>query len=291
MIPTDASALARLASGPLGLAPDRTAWAEDRAKAVLAVTRRDRVAGACWIDDAIRAQAQGWKPYDLDRGIAVIPVQGLILPSCAFLGWEYATGCAGLRWQIECALADGDVRGIALQVDSPGGFVTGTDETAAAIRAARERKPVAAIVEGGAYSCAYWIASAADSIAVTRTGGVGSVGVMALHWDESEAVASRGVAATIFASGSRKTEGHPLQPLDDAARAAIQAEVDDLAGVLFASVEAGRRGRISADAIRAAEARTWVGPAALAEAQRLGIVDAVLPVAEARDAFAAALAA
>ncbi|HAX3306181.1 TPA: S49 family peptidase, partial [Escherichia coli] len=54
--------------------------------------------------------------------------------------------------------------------------------------------------------------------------------------------------------GSRKAETSPLRPLSEAAQAALQADID-ACGTLFIETVARNRG-ISADAVRALEART-----------------------------------
>ncbi|HBA7687831.1 TPA: S49 family peptidase, partial [Escherichia coli] len=105
-----------------------------------------------------------------------------------------------------------------------------------------------------AYSAAYAIASAADRIRVPRTGGVGSVGVIYVHCDMSRQMKDEGLNVTIITCGNRKAETSPLRPLSEAARSALQADID-AAGTLFIETVARNRG-ISADAVRALEART-----------------------------------
>lgn len=281
-----ASALARLCAGPLALAETWLDWAEDRAsRALSAQALVDAPQGAMWADDAMDAASAGWRPYDLRDGVALIPVQGIILPSFCLIGWEYATGCEQLRWQIRTAVADDEVRAIALMIDSPGGYVSGVDETAAAIRAAREAKPVASIVMAHAFSAAFWLASAADTISCPRVGGLGHIGVITLHLDVTGWLEAEGVKPTLFRSGAHKAEGHPLEPMTNEAAAVIQAEIDDLRAVFAASVAEGRRGSIDAAGVLATEARAYLGPAALSRALEAGLFDAILPVEEALAAF------
>lgn len=281
------SALARLCASPLALAETWLDWAEDRAaRALSAQAAMDAPQGAIWADDAMAAHRDGWRPYDLRDGVALIPVQGIILPSFCLIGWEYATGCEQLRWQVRTALADDEVRAIALIIDSPGGYVAGVDETAAAIRAARDVKPVASIVAPHAFSAAYWIASAADTISCPRVGGLGHVGVITLHLDLTGWLEAEGVKPTLFRSGARKADGHPLEPMSDAAAQTIQAEIDALRRVFAECVAAGRRDAIDTAGVLATEARAYLGPDALGEALSLGLFDAILPAEQAIDLFA-----
>ena len=87
---------------------------------------------------------------------------------------------------------------------------------------------------------------------VTRTGEVGSVGVVAVHLDESGADAMAGLKWTLIHAGARKTDGNPHEPLSPRATADIQADVDHLYDHLVALVAANRG--LSADAVRATEA-------------------------------------
>lgn len=278
-------ALTQLHGGAVALRPGVSAmeWAETRAARVLAGD-----VGGVGLPEAMHAaDAGGWRPYDVRDGVACIPVMGLIVPALGWLGSPWATGCEELRWQVSEALADDEVRGVALCIDSGGGYVAGVDETAAAIRAARAVKPFAAVVESWAFSAAYWIASAAGTVSAPRTGGVGHVGVIATHFDMRGAFEQMGVAATVFTAGQRKGDGHPLLPLSERAADEIQAGIDATRRVFAESVAEGLG--LSVDAVLATEARAFDGPAAIEEARSLGLVDAILSADEALRAFAAGI--
>ena len=103
-------------------------------------------------------------------------------------------------------MANPSVRGVIMDVDSSGGEVGGLFdlvEQIGAIKAA-SRKPLWAVANEGALSAAYAIASTADRLYVTQTGEVGSIGVVAVHVDESGADAKAGLAWTfVFAGGQQ----------------------------------------------------------------------------------------
>lgn len=280
MLTRNGSALSRLCAGPLALSETALDWAEDRAACALSLAAHrgdDAPQGAAWVDDAMAAAATGWRPYDLRDGVALIPVQGIILPSFFLIGCEWATGCEQLRWQVATALADDEVRAIALLFDSPGGYVSGVDETSAAIREARASKPVASIIMGHAFSAAFWLASAGDTISCPRTGGLGHIGVISLHLDLTGWLTAEGIKPTLFRSGAHKAEGHPLEPMTDDAARAVQAELDDLRGVFAEAVAEGRAGAIDAAGVLSTEARAYLGPRSLEVALGLGLFDAILP--------------
>ncbi len=210
-----------------------------------------------------------------ESGIAVVPIVGPLVARgdwlTALLG---ASEYAAVADALTAAAADPSVRGILLEVDSPGGAVGGLFDLVEEIAAiqARRGKPLWAVASECALSAAYAIASVADRLYVTRTGEVGSVGVVAVHLDESGADAMAGLKWTLIHAGARKTDGNPHEPLSPRATADIQADVDTLYTELVALV-AGNRG-LGADAVRATEAAIYRGEKAVKAglADRLGTV-------------------
>lgn len=289
MIGNERPALARLAASPLALArePSWLAWAEDRATRVL--THKHDAGGPA--AEGMRQVANGWRPYDIADGVALIPVQGLLVPALGWIGSSWATGYAEIAWQIGIALEDEEVRGIALWINSGGGYVEGLHALGETIRAAREEKPLAAIVDETAYSAAYWIAAQAQSIAAPAMGGVGSIGVVAIHWDDSKFWADVGMKPTLIFSGARKVDGNPFEALPDDVRAEFQARIDESREIFAEEVAAGRAGAIDKNGALATEARCFDGRSAMKEALSLGLVDALSPAGEALAAFAGELAA
>ena len=123
-------------------------------------------------------------------------------------------------------MADEDVSQIILNIDSPGGEVAGAFDLADLIYQARGTKPILAIANESALSAAYLIASAADKVYLTRTASVGSVGVMALHVDQSKAEEKIGLKYTAIYAGARKNDFSPHCPLSDEAFAAATEKVN-----------------------------------------------------------------
>ncbi len=180
--------------------------------------------------------------YEIVEGIAVIPIQGTLVQKLGSLRpYSGMTGYDGIRQSFLTALYDPDVKGICLDIDSPGGEVAGCFDLADVIYNSRGEKPIHAILTENAYSAAYALASAADQIVVPRTGGVGSVGVIVMHVDWSQNIKNNGLKVTIITYGDRKAESNPYQALSDVARDAIQSDIDEI-GQLFVSTVARNRG-------------------------------------------------
>lgn len=188
------------------------------------------------------ANAFGGRSLQTHGDLAVIPIRGLITPRGSLLSLLFGGG-GGLhsfKASLREALANDDVAGILLDVDSPGGSTDLVTETAAEIRAAREQKPITAIANTDAGSAAYALASQAEELVVTPSGEVGSIGVFMLHWDESALNERIGINPTYIYEGRFKVEGNPDEPLSDEAKEAFQAVVKEFYEIFVADVAAGR---------------------------------------------------
>jgi signal peptide peptidase SppA len=202
--------------------------------------------------------------------VAVIPIHGTLVRRTVGLEAESGlTSYAGLTAQLDAALASPDVAAILLDVDSPGGESGGVFDLADRIRAASSIKPVWAVANDMAFSAAYALASAASKVFVSRTGGVGSIGVIAMHVDQSEKDAQDGVRYTAVFAGDRKNDLNPHEPISSEAHAFLKGEVNRVYG-LFVETVARNRG-IEASAVRDTEAGLFFGQAAVA----IGLADAI----------------
>jgi signal peptide peptidase SppA len=173
------------------------------------------------------------------------------------------------------ALGDPDVRAIMLDIDSPGGEVAGCFDLVDAIYDARGRKPIWAVLTESAYSAAYAIASAADRIIVPRTGGTGSVGVICMHVDISQALSKAGIDVTLIHYGAKKADGNEFNPLSKDALSRFQSDVDKM-GEIFVKTVARNRDLKTA-VVRDTEAGTFLGAAGV----EIGFADAVMAPDEA----------
>ncbi|SDM31413.1 Peptidase family S49 [Methylobacterium phyllostachyos] len=143
-----------------------------------------------------------------------------------------------LKDDLTAAVSHGALRGIVMEVDSPGGQVTGCSEAAAAVKAASEHLPVIAMVVGDACSAALWIVSAADHIAITPTLAIGSLGCCCSITDRRGADEKAGVKTHEIISS--QTPNKRPDVATDSGRAAIQKIADDTAAVFIAQVAAYR---------------------------------------------------
>ena len=203
-------------------------------------------------------------------GVAVIPIHGTLVRRTVGLEAESGlTSYAGLAAQLDAAIGHPQVSAILLDIDSPGGESGGVFDLADRIRAASQIKPVWAVANDMAFSAAYALASAASKVFVSRTGGVGSIGVIAMHVDQSEKDVQDGVHYTAVFAGDRKNDLNPHEPISSEGHAFLKAEVNRLYG-LFVETVARHRG-LEPSAVRDTEAGLFFGQAAVA----MGLADAI----------------
>jgi signal peptide peptidase SppA len=198
------------------------------------------------------------KAYRIIEGVALIPVQGVLVQKLGRdYSWGWITGYDGILANFADAVNDDAVKAIMLDIDSPGGDCAGCFDLVDMIFGARGIKPIWAVLNEVAYSAAYAIASACDRVTVPRTGGTGSIGVIAMLIDFSKMLDTDGVGVNILQFGARKADGSPYIPLSDAARERFQADVD-ATGELFVETVARNR-KLAASKVLAQEATTFQG--------------------------------
>lgn len=178
---------------------------------------------------------------EIDGEVAIISMCGPITykPSLFSMYFGGAT-VKVMRGQFRAALVDPGVKAIVFKCDTPGGEGAMIPEFADEIFAARKQKPILAYADLRVCSAGYWLASQAHRIFGTFSSRIGSIGVYAQHEDISGMLEQLGVKVTLIHYGSKKVEGNQFQALDEAARASIQADVDEFGRLFDAAVARGR---------------------------------------------------
>ena len=109
--------------------------------------------------------------------------------------------------QIDEAASNEFVKGILLNVDSPGGAVAPSIEVAYAIKRAREKKPVIVYASGTLASGSYYASIWADEIIANPGSMVGSIGVIMQGADVSELMQKIGIKSQSVQAGKYKKVG------------------------------------------------------------------------------------
>lgn len=215
------------------------------------------------------------RPYSasLTEGVLTLPiVGGLYHRGTSVDAASGAESYTNLQNQIVEAVNAKEVKGILLDIDSPGGEAAGCFEFCAMLAELAQEKPIWAIANACCCSAAYAIAASANRVFATPSADVGSIGVVVMHTDLSKALEKKGVHVTFIHAGARKVAGNAYEPLPDDVRIEIQQAVDE-SYQRFIEHVATRRPAMSADDIRATDARFYGADKALS----IGLVDAVAP--------------
>lgn len=175
-------------------------------------------------------------------GVAVIKVSGplfryanLMTRICGATSYEL------LAQDFNKAVQNPNIKGILLDIDSPGGEVNGCSELSDMIYQARGTKPIIAYASGSCCSGAYWIASACDKILAADTAVLGSIGVVSIFEKDDD-------GKTVEIVSSQSPNKRP-DVNTEAGKAKIQARVDELAEVFIAKV-ARNRGITAVDVVK-----------------------------------------
>lgn len=230
----------------------------------------------------IESRGEGHRMLTTIGSVAVIAIEGTLVHKGKFIGQSSGeTSYEGLQAQVRRARRDPSIRAVVFEVDSYGGEVAGAFDTADMIAELSVEKSTLAILTDDAYSAGYLLAAAARNIVLPETGGVGSIGVIAMHADYSAKLEKDGVKVTVISSGAHKADGHPAAPLSTDTLARVQARVDASRDMFAAAVGRYRGSRLTKEAALATEALTYRG----AEAVAAGLADGVGRPSEMFDRF------
>ncbi len=162
-----------------------------------------------------------------------IPINGTILgdkneAAGGFLSGDNSTFGYEVKKQIVLARNDSDIKGVLLEINSPGGTIYGSKAITDGVEAFRQAtgKPIIAHVSGMAASGAYWTATSSDEIMADYGSLVGSIGVIFGPFKYYDKVLSEnagllgggvttqnGIESFYFTAGKFKDFGNPYRRL------------------------------------------------------------------------------
>jgi protease-4 len=200
--------------------------------------------------------------------VAVVPIVGLIDENMSRQVDHF----------LDLAEADDDVKAVILEIDTPGGTVTASDEIYARVLRFKQTKKVPVVVSMGslATSGGYYAACAADHIFAQETTLTGNIGVLMPSFNFSKLMEKHGVEErTIVSSGAPfKNAGSDFSPEVARDRAYLQDIADSMFGRFKAVVQTGRASQLqqlglTVDTV--ADGRAFTA----AEAKANGLIDQV----------------
>jgi protease-4 len=179
--------------------------------------------------------------------VAVIRVEGDI--------WAFYT--TYLSEALEKAERDPAVAAIVLDISSPGGEVTASEDLYFDVLKLREVKPVIASIDEMAASGAYYVASAADHIYAKPGSAVGNIGVVSFLPDPDF------LDEQLFTTGPFKLSGGP--------QVAYIRQMEMLKDTFLAAIMAQRGDRLQVGTDLLSRGEVYLG----LQAQQMGMIDEV----------------
>lgn len=207
-------------------------------------------------------------------GIGIVEINGVVGQHLSLME-RLCGGCdyGDIVSQVRSFAYDPGVKKIVMHFKAcPGGMASGCPEAFAALRQIKgdSGKPMLAAITGQCCSAGGYLAAAADMIVATESSMAGSLGVMRLVEDRSEANAKAGVKRFAITSASMKDIGTPDRPMTDAEKSHLQSMVTYLGGLFKRDMAVSRPGM-------SAEVMDTGLPYYASDALRLGVIDAIVP--------------
>jgi protease-4 len=172
--------------------------------------------------------------------------------------------------QVARLAGDNRVKALIVEIDSPGGSVSGGESLHDAIAQVAAKKPVVVVMDGIAASAGYMIAVPASRIFAQEGTLTGSIGVLLPTGDVSGLLKTLGISMDDIVSGPLKDQPSYTKPLTPEGRAVLQGIVMDMYDQFVEMVAAGRH--MDPDKVRQlGDGRAYTGRQAL----KLGLVDAI----------------
>jgi len=205
----------------------------------------------------------------VDGNIALIPIKGIIVGDDhrEIFGERFASASEIVR-QIEKASERAMIKGIILEINSPGGSAEASEEIANAVKVVD--KPVVAYIREIGASGGYWVASSADKIYASRLSLTGSIGVIGSYVEYAGFMDNYNLTYNRLVSGKYKDAGSPFKELTPDERALIQGKLDLIYDIFVEEVAANRE--LSKSAVeRLATGFVLLGD----EAKEAGLIDEI----------------
>jgi protease-4 len=208
--------------------------------------------------------------------VLLVDISGLISNEevSGALGMDRPSMVARIKEELRKAAKDGDLKGVVLRIDSPGGTVTASDLIHHEIMEFKKEKkvPVYASIMSLGTSGGYYIASAADKIYAHPTSVTGSIGVITVKFNIGGLMQKVGVEQYTIKSGELKDFFSIFKPATDEELRVMQGIIDNMYGRFLTVVEEGRNGTLTREQIAAlADGRPYTAEQAL----EAGLIDGI----------------
>jgi len=180
--------------------------------------------------------------------------------------------------KIEAAKNDKNIKGVLLDVNSPGGAVAPSVELSYAIKELSQIKPVVAYASGVMASGSYYASIWADKIVANPGAMVGSIGVIFQGANFEELMEKVGVKTQTIKAGLYKESGTPTREWNSYEKEELEKVIKDTYNMFVNDVASARKLKVS-DQDKFANAHIFTS----SQAKEVGLVDDVATLSFAKN--------
>ena len=156
--------------------------------------------------------------------IAVLPIDGTILPFYGIGGFDLITTPEFVSQYMDTAEEDTAIAGVLLEINSPGGTPVASERIAQRIDSST--LPVVGLIGDIGASGGYMVAAASDYLLASAMSDVGSIGVNMSYIEESQKNEEEGLTYVQLMTGKFKDIGSPNRPITDEERELLQGDLE-----------------------------------------------------------------
>jgi len=204
----------------------------------------------------------------ISENVALIKIKGTILTEKRSFFPYSATYSDEIIKAIESASGNPNIKAILLEINSPGGSAVASAEIANAIKKAKKKKLVVALIREQATSGAYWVASSFNYIVASPLSITGSIGVLANYLEIAGLLEKLNITYRRLNQGKYKDILSPYKKLSEEEKKLIEAKLKIIHDTFIKEVAENRN--LSEERVEnIANGLFYLGK----EAKELGLID------------------
>jgi protease-4 len=166
--------------------------------------------------------------YDISPKIAVVPIVGPITSDKQTSLYGTTISSREIASTLRTIQKDTSIKGVILDINSPGGSPVATEEIAKAVEALSFDIPVYAIINDVGASGAFWIAVSADKVYASSMSTLGSIGVTSAGLSFEDFIRNYNITYRKQTAGEYKDMGTPFREPTEKEEEIIQEMLDEI---------------------------------------------------------------
>lgn len=151
--------------------------------------------------------------YQFSPKIAVVPIKGTISTERDVSLYGSTISSRDIANRLYSLKQDSSVKGVVLDINSPGGSPVASAEISKAIDSVKKEKPVYSVINDVGASGAYWVAASTNKIYSSPMSTVGSIGVTSASLGFEDFIKEHNISYRGLTAGKYKDMGTPYRNL------------------------------------------------------------------------------